>query len=412
VVVTGVGLVTPHGSDVEAVWRGWLRSDTVVAPPSRVAPGKGLVKAVGEVPAAEIARLRAAWDGSPADLRTLFGVEASRRAFEDAGLSPGAHPRIGVAMGPGPGVHRLEDFAPHAKDASFDALAFLESATRIHAESLLRNPTDRPATESAKRLGLGGPVLSTTTACTAGAHAVGAALRAIRSGRADAMLAGGADSLEDPIGLAFFVLLRAAASEGSAQASRPFSRRRTGIVTGEGAGVAVLEEYERAKARGARIYAEVAGFGSTLDAHHLTAPRPDGTGLERAMESALADGGMTPDDVGFVSAHATGTKLNDPAEAQAIRRVLGTRGGSVPVTSGKASMGHLLAAAAGVSFVGAALALARGEVPPTAHLVDPDPACALDHVVGEPRRGAFRGALVNALAFGGHNASIALRRAE
>ena len=180
--------------------------------------------------------------------------------------------------------------------------------------------------EIAARVGLGGPVHAVTTACAASLQAIGSALREIRSGRADWMLAGGSDSMVDPLGHVFFVLLGAAATEEGPTACRPFSRRRTGIVTGEGAGIAVLEAEDHAKARGARILAEVAGYGSSLDAFRVTAPHPEGRGAVEAMTKALRDAAMAPDDVDLVSAHATGTKLNDPAEAKAIRAVFGARG--------------------------------------------------------------------------------------
>ena len=214
----------------------------------------------------------------------------------------------------------------------------------------------------------------------------------------------------DPLGLVFFVLLGAAATEEGPAACRPFSRRRTGIVTGEGAGIAVLEAEEHAIARGARIYGEVAGYGASFDAYRVTAPDPAGRGAAQAMAKALLDARMSPDEVDYVSAHATGTKLNDPAEAKAIRTVFGARTDHVAVSSGKSMMGHLLAAAGAVSFASAVLSVARDAIPPTINLEPVDPTCALDHVTGAARKTPVRAALVNALAFGGHNATIALRK--
>jgi 3-oxoacyl-[acyl-carrier-protein] synthase II len=413
VVVTGLGLVTPHGCEVEEVWRRWCAGDVAVGLPRR-APwsAAGPVRAAAEVPAADVERLLREVDAGEggSDLRTVFGVAAARRAIEDAGIPAGPHPRAGVAIGSGPGAHRLEDVRAFVlEDGTTDFAGVAAAPERAHAEGIVRNAVDRPATEVARRWSLGGPVLAPTTACTASLHALGAALRLVREGRVDWMLAGGADSMLDPVGLAFFPLLSAAATEEGPRAARPFSRRRTGLVTGEGAGIAVLESLDHARARGARILAELAGFGSTLDAHHPTAPRPDGSGIEKAMAAALADAGLSADEVDAVGAHASGTKRNDPAEAAAIRRLLGARADRVPVTSTKAGTGHLLAAAGAVSFAQAVLAVARSSLPPTAHLDDPDPACALDHVLGAPREGPLRAALVNALAFGGHNASIAVR---
>ena len=413
VVVTGLGVVTPLGFDLEAVWQAWLSGRSGVGIPTRVAEGRPPTRAVGEVPKADVERLIAEHgEGADAtDLRTVFGVAAARRAMADAGLPAGTYPRAGAAVASGPGVHRLEDLVPYLDAAgAFDAKAFAAGMAGIHPGSLIRNAADRPATETARRLGLQGPVYAVTTACAASAQAVGTSLRAIRSGKADVMLAGGADSMVDPLGLVFFVLLGAAATEEGEAACRPFSRRRTGIVTGEGAGIAVLEAEEHAVARGARIYAEVAGYGSSFDAYRVTAPEPQGRGAAQAMARALADASMRPDEVDYVSAHATGTKLNDPAEAKAIRTVFGDRAGRVAVSSGKSTMGHLLAAAGAVSFASAVLSVARDWIPPTINLDPVDPSCVLDHVTGAARKAPVRAALVNALAFGGHNATIAVRK--
>lgn len=415
VVVTGMGAVTPFGADLEAVWRAWRAGESAVAPSSRHGEAHPPTKSVGEVPGEVVAALRAEVgpDADAMDLRTLFALGAARRALSDAGLPERVGERAGAVVASGPGAHRLEDFAAAAGDDGRIRLArFAGGGARIHPGSLWRNAPDRPATEIARRHGLRGAVHGVTTACAASLQAMGVALRELRAGRADVMLAGGADAMLDPFGLVFFVLLNAAATEGGPHACRPFSRRRTGMVTGEGAALAVLEREEHARARGARILCEVAGYGSSMDAFRVTAPHPEGRGAAQAMERALADAGVGPDAVDLVSAHATGTKLNDPAEARAIRAVFGAHADRVAVTSGKASMGHLLAAAGAVAFVGAVQSVVRDEVPPTAHLTpqELDPTCALDHVLLEPRRMPVRCALVNGLAFGGHNATIVLKK--
>lgn len=415
VVVTGLGVVTPFGSDLEHVWARLLEGEPAVATSRRFGAFRPPTKAVGEVPEADIAAVRAEFgtEPAPADLRTVFGVAAARRALAHAGIAPGRHPRAGAVVASGPGAHRLEDLAGFA-DASgrLDPARLAEGLASINDGSLWRNAPDRPATEIAHRFGLGGPVSAITTACAASLQSLGSALREIRAGNADWMLAGGADSMVDPLGLVFFVLLGAAASEEGKKACRPFSRRRTGIVTGEGAGIAVLESLEHARARRAHILCEITGYGATLDAYRVTAPHPEGRGAARAMTKALEDAHMSIDDIDLISAHATGTKLNDPAEAKAIREVFGARTAKVAVSSGKSVMGHLLAAAGAVSFASAVLSVSRDLVPPTANLEDVDPSCALDHVVGRARAMPVRGALVNALAFGGHNATIALRKLE
>lgn len=416
VVVTGLGVVTPLGDDLETVWRAWLDGTPGTASSRRFAAQRPPARSVGEVPDATIDRLRAEHgaDAATTDLRTLFAVAAARRAVAHAALPAAALARAGAAVASGPGAHRLEDFVAAAGEDGRVELARLAAApASVHGGSLWRNPPDRPATEVARRLGLGGPVSTVTTACAASLQAIGSALRAMRAGKADVMLAGGADAMGDPFGLVFFVLLGAAATEEGATACRPFSRRRTGMVTGEGAAVAVLETEEHARARGATPLCEVAGYGASFDAFRVTAPHPEGRGAAQAMAKALADGALDPSEVDYVSAHATGTKLNDPAEAKAIRTVFGPHASRVAVSSGKAAMGHLLAAAGAVSFASAVLSVARDVVPPTINLApaEVDPACALDHVLGAARRTPVRAALVNGLAFGGHNATIALRKA-
>ena len=419
VVVTGLGVATPLGCELEEAWSRWCAGEAGVTVPRRVAEGRPPTRAVGEVAERDVARLREEFaegaesgrGAETADLRTVFAVAAARRAVADAGLAPGPHPRGACAIASGPGAHRLEDqVAFLGADGRFDARAFAAATSRLHPGSLLRNAADRPATEVARRHGLGGGVEAAVTACAASISAIGTGLRASRTGRADLVVAGGADSMVDPLGLVFFVLLGAAAAEEGPTACRPFSRRRTGIVTGEGAGIAVLEAEEHARARGARVYAEVAGYGSSFDAYRVTAPHPAGRGAAQAMARALADASLEPGDVDLVAAHATGTKLNDPAEAKAIRAVFGPHADRVAVSSNKSMMGHLLAAAGAVSFVSAALSVARDRIPPTIHLEDVDPACALDHVVGKARDATVRAALVNGLAFGGHNATIALTK--
>ncbi len=265
----------------------------------------------------------------------------------------------------GPGAHRLEDFVRFRAADGFDRpRAFAADPSRVHPGSLWRNPADRPATEVARRFGLRGPVHCVTTACAASLQAIGSAVREIRAGRADWMLAGGADAMVDPMGLVFFVLLNAAATEAGPHACRPFSRRRTGMVTGEGAGLAVLEREDHARARGATILCEVAGYGSSLDAFRVTAPHPEGRGADPghvARPRRRRD--RSPDEVDLVSAHATGTKLNDPAEAKAIRAVFGARADRVAVTSGSPRWATCSPPAGAVAFAGAVLAVARDEVP-------------------------------------------------
>lgn len=413
VVVTGAGVVSPLGSDLETVWRRLRSGESGVSRPLRFARFDPPVRAIGEVAAKDVEALASTRNNGSAttDLRTLFALAAADEAWKRAGLSSASRVRGGVSMGSGPGAHRMEDFVRFSgADGVLDPSALARDRAEVHAGSLWRNPPERPAAEVAKRFGLGGPVRTVTSACSASLQAVGSALRDLRAGRADFVLAGGADSMVDPIGLVFFVLLGAAATEEGPKASRPFSSRRGGIVAGEGAVVFALETAEHARARGAKPIAEIAGYGAALDAYGTTAPHPDGRGVAAAMRRAIADAGLVPDDVDHVSAHATGTRVNDPIEARAIRDVLGERADRVAVSSTKSAVGHLLAASGGFALLSTVLAVANDEVAPTLHLDEVDPACELDHVRGTSRKTTVRAALVNALAFGGHDATIAVRK--
>ncbi len=399
VVVTGLGLVTPFGDDVDVVWERMLAGNAGVTAPTRCGDVTPPTRAVGEVDEATLDRLRRTFpDAAQGDLRTLFGVAAGANAARDAGLDKGVHDRAGAILGSGPGVHRLEDVG-------------VADAQAVHRESLIRNSVEQPAVLLARRLRLGGPVHAVTTACSASNQALGLAFRSVRSGETDWVIAGGADSMINPIGLVFFVLLGASASDAGdpATACKPFDRRRSGLVMGEGAGCVVLEDLDHARARGARIYAEVVGYGSSLDAYRTTAPPPDGRGAAQAMTAALRDGDVRPQDVQFVNAHGTGTKRNDPAEVRAIHTVFGDHAASLAVSSGKGAIGHLLSAAAGVAFIFCVLAIRRGAVPPTRNLTHPDPACDLDLVPDAGRAAAVRTAINNSFAFGGQNAVVAVR---
>jgi len=261
--------------------------------------------------------------------------------------------------------------------------------------------------------GATGPSAVHFSACAAGGQAIGQALRWVRRGGADVVLCGGMDSMIHPFGVASFMLLGALTTDPGppAGANRPFHRDRGGFLIGEGAAMLVVEEYEHAKARGAQIHAEVVGYGSSIDAHNVTAPHPEGLGARLAIERCLRDARVAADDVGYVNAHGTGTELNDPIESGAIRAALGARGPTVPVSSTKAAHGHLVAAAGALEACVSLIALREQVLPPTLNLDDPDPACALNHVPIEARPARIDVALSNSFGFGGQNAVIALRGA-
>jgi 3-oxoacyl-[acyl-carrier-protein] synthase II len=417
VVVTGLGLVTPLGVEVDAVQAALLAGRSGLAAPRGPAAERAPIGAVGQVPEADVRRLLAEDPESAAngDPRLLYAAAAARRALADAGLDPARARDGGVALATGPGVHRIEDWDLLLDDEGrLDPERLAVARTRLAASSRFRHGAGEHAAIVARRHGLAGPVFAPVTACAAGAQAIGLALRAIRAGEAEWMLAGGADARLSSLGLVWFVLLGAAASrEGApAEACRPFDRRRTGVVPSEGAGVVVLESEEHARARGARARAVLAGYGSSLDAYRATAPCPDGRGAADALTACLEDAGLAPADVDLVSAHGTGTKRNDPAEVAAIKRVFGAHAARLAVPGLKSMLGHLLAASAPAAFASSVLSLETDLVPPTATLREPDAACDLDHVPLTAQRRPVRAALVNAFAFGGNNAVLALTRAD
>jgi 3-oxoacyl-[acyl-carrier-protein] synthase II len=264
----------------------------------------------------------------------------------------------------------------------------------------------------AMRYGLTGPNFASCSACATSSHAIGTALLMIRAGLADIMIAGGSEAAENELGLGAFCAARALSTRNDdpAGASRPFDKDRDGFVMGEGAGILVLEELERAKARGARIHAELVGFGASDDAHHITAPEPEGEGAKRAMRLALEDAGLRPEDVQLVNAHGTSTPLGDAAETKALKGVFGAHARALKVTATKSQIGHLLGAAGVVGLISAILAIENRVAPPTINYRTPDPECDLDYVPNEPRKLEISAAIANSFGFGGHNATLAVRR--
>lgn len=415
VVVTGLGFATPLGTDPDALWEAVLSGAGGVTAPQRLGPYNPPTQAVGEIQGETLAALteREPELAASGDQRTWFAVAAADDAITHAGLKGTDATDCGVVLGSGPGVHRIEDVAL-ALDAAgqFDPVAYAAQMDAIHGESLVRNRVERPVEIVAERHGIGGPVHAVTTACSASNQALGTAFRIVRSGESPWVVAGGSDSMINPMGLVFFVLLGASAKvdrEDPASACRPFDRLRSGLVMGEGAGCVVLEAESHARARGATIFAEVVGYGSSFDAYRTTAPPPDGRGAAEAIQGALTDGALDPTQVDFVNAHGTGTKRNDPAEVAAIRTVFGAHADALAVSSGKAAIGHLLSGAAGVAFGMTVLAIHKGGVLPTLNLTTPDPACDLDFVPGQGRTQPVRAAINNSFAFGGQNAVVAAK---
>ncbi|MBW2283800.1 MAG: beta-ketoacyl-[acyl-carrier-protein] synthase family protein [Deltaproteobacteria bacterium] len=402
VVVTGLGLATPLGLDVEGNWGKLLGGLSGIGPVSLPGSDASPIRAVGEVNVADLRRIR---DRFPDDSleqgerRTLFALWAAASALRDAGLSNtyGNRQRFGIAAAAGVGTHRLEDLSRWtAQQRNFDVSRFMREFGHAHPASILKNSADRPASLISRRFRLYGANLTLTSACASATLALGMGYRRVASGEADLMVAGGADSMLNPIGLVFFLLLTAASTSRDRPETicRPFDRKRSGLVIGEGAGFAVLEDLSHALERGARIYAEVAGCGTSLDAHSVTAPEPRGRGIEAAMVTTLNDAGLKGGDIDHINAHATGTRLNDVAETIAIKRVFKNHAARIPISASKSMIGHLMAAAGGPEFIYTVMSVARDEVHPTINLENPDPACDLDYVPEGKRHCRVRGSAV------------------
>lgn len=398
VVITGAGVVSPLGAGAATFWDALADGRTGAAHVELESVGTICAFPVGE---GEDARERFGQrDARRMDRAARFAAVAASLALEDAGDLGVASERVGVSVG---SVHGGADTLLEAHRA------FLERGPdRVGPLSIPLSLTNSPCASAARVLGLRGPSASSATACAAGSDAIGTALWLVREGRADAMIAGGAEAPISPVVIAGYARLGALTPSVKApeRASSPFDAGRDGFVMGEGAGMLVLEEREHALARGARIYAELAGYGSSCDAGHLTDPDATGDGPARAMTIALADAGVAPEDVGYVNAHATSTVAGDAAEARALMRA-GLGGAAVSSTKG--AHGHLLGGAGGVEAVAMLMAFARDVLPPTLNLVEPDPEARLDHVV-EARPARVDAAVSNSFGFGGHNACVVMTR--
>jgi 3-oxoacyl-[acyl-carrier-protein] synthase II len=418
VVVTGLGMATSLGLDVEESWQKALDGVSGIRKLSYPASEKSPVQAVGEVSEVDWNKVQYAFKDDAekeGERRTLFALWAARSALNDAGFDnyEKSRDRCGVALAAGLGINRLEDIQRWLhNDREFDIVRFSREYKDMHGESLMKNNANRPPALIARRFGLMGYNLTITTACASASQAIGVAYRAIRRGDADMMVAGGADSMINPVGLVFFVLLSAAAvsAENPSETCRPFDRKRSGLVMGEGAGVTILEEESHARKRGAKIYAEVAGYASTMDAHKVTAPHPQGIGAEHAMMNALKDSGLDGDKIDYINAHGTSTKLNDTAETKAIKKVFKDHAYNLSVNSSKSLIGHLLAASGGPEFVFTTLSVNRDILHPTINLHNRDPKCDLDYVPNKSKEKTVRAAISNSFGFGGQNASIVVKK--
>lgn len=422
VVITGVGMVSAYGEGALHAWAQLCVGQSGVAAITRFDASGFPTRIAAQVPDdawGAVERRTRDWHERGRIAR--LAAAAADAAVEDAGRPfDHAADRAGVVVATGTGVFEHDELfgacagTRASRQVDTDWATLVANLRRSVRPELLRrrSPGSVPAGLS-DRFGLEGPVMSVMTACAGGTHAVGDALRWIRSGRADVVLAGGADSEVTPMGLASFSLLGALSKHATpSRASRPFDAARDGFVLGEGAAMLILEERNRALARGARIYAEVAGFGQACDAFRATDPHPDGRGAVAAMTRALADAGLAPSDVAYINAHGTSTVANDKAETAAIRTVFGAHADRVAVSSTKSMLGHALVAAGAMEAVVTALSVAQQFAHPTINLDTRDPACDLDYVPHTGRAMPIAAALSNSFAFGGQTACLALTSGE
>ncbi len=405
VVVTGMGVVSPLGVGIDAFWDGLTHGRSGVRRITRFDPSPYPCQIAGEIPDFDATAHLPRRDIVRTDVFIHYALISAQAALADSGVKiDGQNDRVGVSIGTGMGGVPL-------LLSSWDTLQ-REGMTGVSAYALPGSLPNMAAGWVSMRTRARGPIFSPTTACAASSQAVGDAFRTIQRGDADVMLAGGTDALIHPLVIAGFSSIRALSTRNDAPtlASRPFDKDRDGFVLAEGAGILVLEVLEAARARSARIYAEVLGYGVSADANHPTASSSDGP--TRAMRLALADARLGPEAVDYVNAHGTSTPLNDQHETEAIKAVFGEHARRLAVSSIKSMTGHLVGAAGGVEAIATALALHHGVLPPTINYTTPDPACDLDYVPNQARRVPIRVAMSNSFAFGGTNSILVLSRGE
>ena len=420
VAITGIGLVTPVGNDVESTWAALLAGRSGGATITQFDASGFPVRI-----AAEVKGFR---DELAGDRRLLkhttrphrFALVAAEQAFADAGIRPTPEnaTRWGCAVGAGMMTSEYVDLAAlhvhSAPDGELHADRLLTDPSANDPMIFCRSNANNGLSLLTQRFGIRGYATAVHTACASGGQALGTALKLIRRGAVDRVLAGGYDSMISPVGMAGFCLLSAVSPDNDApeRASRPFDATRNGFLLGEGAGFLVLEEWEAAKQRGARIYAELAGDGNSLSSYRITDSPPDGDGPIQSMRAALADAGATPGDIDYLNAHGTSTGMNDRSESAATHAVFGSDVARLKVSSTKSSMGHLIAAAGAVEIAVCALAIDRGELPVNANYRTPDPDCQLNLVLGEPHRQRVRMTMSNSFGFGGSNSCVVLRHPD
>jgi 3-oxoacyl-[acyl-carrier-protein] synthase II len=405
VFVTGAGVISPVGNNVEDSWRSLVEGKSGAGPITRFDASTYETRFACEVKDFSFDGILDRKDAKRMDRFVQYAVVATHEALRSAGLGdslPDAE-RVGVIVGSG--IGGMETFEEQ------HANLLQKGHKRVSPFFIPMMISDMAAGQVSITFGLKGPNFATVSACASGAHAIGEALRLLRAGDADVMLAGGAEATITPMAVAGFGNMRALSTRNDdpQRASRPFDVERDGFVIGEGAGILVLETEAHAQARGAQPICELAGYGASGDAYHITAPCVDGEGAARAMKRALADAAMPAEDVGYINAHGTSTPAGDPIEVTAVKSVFCEHARKLCMGSTKSMTGHLLGAAGGLEAVVCALALQRGVVPPTINLESPDPQCDLDLVPNTARNMKLKAVISNSFGFGGHNVSLAMR---
>jgi 3-oxoacyl-[acyl-carrier-protein] synthase II len=407
VVITGLGVVTSLGETVDDMWEGLCAGKSGITTISRWDTGKSPVKFGGECRGFDVTRYGVDFrEAKRLDRFGQFGIAASTSAVKDAGLDFDAEDRTRCGVMIGSGIGGIETLEEQNK------ILIERGVSRVSPFTVPRLMVNAASGNVSILFKLQGPNSAVATACATGSNAIGDAARWIRHDLADVMIAGGSEAALCGLGMASFTAARALSTRNDepARASRPFDRDRDGFVMAEGAGIVILEEYEHAKRRGARVYAELAGYGMSADAYHLTAPTEDGAGAALAMEHALRDAGVTPDHVDYVNAHGTSTPLGDVAETRALKKTFGEHARKLAISSTKSQLGHLLGASGGVEAVATCMAIHRNLIPPTINLENPDAECDLDYVPNKARDLRVSYALSNSFGFGGHNACLLLKK--
>ncbi|MEO1005115.1 MAG: beta-ketoacyl-ACP synthase II, partial [Cyanobacteria bacterium J06638_38] len=405
VVITGLGAITPIGNNLADYWDGLLQGRNGVGSITLFDASQHACQIAAEVKNFDPHEYLDKKDAKRMDRFAQFGVCASKQALADANFEINElnADQVGVLIGTGVGGLRVME--------TQNENLITKGPRKVSPFTIPMMIANMAAGLTAIHTGAKGPNSCTVTACAAGSHAIGDAFRIVQGGYAKAMICGGAEAAVTPLSFAGFCSAKALSTRNDdpLHASRPFDRDRDGFVMGEGSGILLIEELEHALARGAKIYAEVAGYGMTCDAYHMTSPVPGGQGAAKAIELALTDGNLTSDDIDYINAHGTSTQANDSNETKAIKKALGERAREIVISSTKSMTGHLLGGSGGIEAVATVMAIANDQVPPTINLVYPDPECDLDYIANSSRQHQVNAALSNSFGFGGHNVTLAFK---